>query len=155
MRWRLYAPTYSFVKWGFDVYLLDTVVISELRKAKPDAGVVRWISKREDDQLFISVVTLGEIERGIEKQRKGNPQFADGLSTWLESLTSLYGNRVLPVTPEIARRWGRLSAALGNQSADLLIAATAIAHDLEVVTRNSSDFIPTGVSVVNPYTRKI
>lgn len=133
------------------MFLLDTVIISELRKAKPDAGVMRWISKQEDDQLHLSVVTLGEIERGIEKRRKADPAFADTLAIWLENLTRLYSDRILPVTPGVARRWGRLSAQLGHDGADLLIAATALTHGLSVVTRNTSHFGPTGVDVINPF----
>ena len=108
------------------MFLLDTVIVSEIRKKKPDAGVLRWLSKQKDDQLFLSVVTLGEIERGIEKRRKADPGVADELAAWLKSLTRLYADRVLPVTPGIARRWGRLSAQLGHEGADLLIAATAL-----------------------------
>ena len=133
------------------MFLLDTVIISEVRKKKPDAGVLRWISKCSDEQLYLSVVTLGEIERGIEKQRKADPGFADDLTAWLESLERLYADRILPITPAIARRWGRLSAQLGHDGADLLIGATALAHDLTVVTRNTTHFEPTGVRLVNPF----
>lgn len=133
------------------MFLLDTVIISEVRKKKPDAGVLRWISKCSDEQLYLSVVTLGEIERGIEKQRKADPGFADDLTAWLESLERLYADRILPITPAIARRWGRLSAQLGHDGADLLLAATALAHNLTVVTRNTTHFKPTGVSLVDPF----
>ena len=133
------------------MYLLDTVIVSELRKRKPEAAVVRWISEQPDDQLFLSVVTLGEIERGIEKRRSADPGFADQLTAWLEGLTRMYGDRILPVTPSIALRWGRLSAQLGYDGADLLIAATALSHGLSVVTRNTSHFVPAGVAVINPF----
>ena len=135
------------------MFLLDTVIVSELRKKKPDVGVVRWISKQQEDQLHLSVVTLGEIERGIEKRRKVDPAFADALAAWLESLTRLYADRILPVTPGVARRWGRLSAQLGHEGADLLIAATALTYGLTVVTRNTGHFEPTGVSLINPFSR--
>jgi predicted nucleic acid-binding protein len=133
------------------MFLLDTVIVSEFRKKKPDTGVLRWMAKQHDDQLYLSVVTLGEIERGIEKQHKADPAFADELTAWLENLTRLYADRILPVTPTIARRLGRLSAKLGHDGADLLIAATALAHGLTVVTRNSSHFEPAGVTVINPF----
>lgn len=136
------------------MYLLDTVIISELRKTKPDAGVLRWVTGQQDNQLFLSVVTLGEIEKGIEKQRKAAAEFAAELTVWIEELIQLYADRILPVTPGIARNWGRLSARLGNDGSDLLIAATAQVHGLMVVTRNTSDFEPTGVKVLNPYSKK-
>jgi len=135
------------------MFLLDTVIVSELRKKRPDGGVVRWISKQQEDQLHLSVVTLGEIERGIEKRRKDDTEFADALAAWLESLMRLYADRILPVTPGVARRWGRLSAQLGHDGADLLIAATALTHGLTVVTRNAAHFKPTGVSLINPFSR--
>lgn len=135
------------------MFLVDTVIVSELRKKRPNAGVVRWVSKQQDDQLHLSVVTLGEIERGIEKRRKADAEFADTLTAWLENLIRLYADRILPVTPGVARRWGCLSAQLGHEGADLLIAATALAYGLTVVTRNASDFEPTGVNVINPFSR--
>jgi len=136
------------------MFLLDTVIISELRKTRPDTGVLRWISGQQDNQLFLSVVTLGEIEKGIERQRKVAPEFAAELAAWIEELIQLYADRILPVTPGIARNWGRLSARLGNDGADLLIAATAQEHGLVVITRNASHFEPTGVKVLNPYSKK-
>jgi len=133
------------------MFLLDTVIISELRKRQADEAVVRWVSQQEGDQLYLSVVTLGEIERGIAKRRSGDPKFADELEAWLEGLTRLYADRILPVTSGVARRWGRLTAQLGHESADLLIAATALTHGLTVVTRNTTHFAPTGVRLVNPF----
>jgi predicted nucleic acid-binding protein len=131
--------------------LLDTVVLSELRKPQPSTAVVHWLSSQRDSELFLSVVSLGEIERGIEKKRSSDPAFACVLERWLDDLVNLYGGRILPVTPVIARRWGKLSAGIGNDSADLLIAATAITHGFRVATRNMRHFAPTGVEVVNPF----
>lgn len=131
--------------------LLDTVVLSELRKPKPSTAVVQWLSRQRDSELFLSVVSVGEIERGIEKKRSADPAFAQALERWLDDLLSLYGDRILPVTPVIARRWGVLSARLGHDGADLLIAATAITHGLQVATRNMRHFTPTGVNLVNPF----
>ena len=113
--------------------------------------MVRWVSEQPAEQLHLSVVTLGEIERGIEKSRQGDAEFADTLAAWLESLIQLYADRLLPVTPIVARRWGRLSAQLGHESADLLIAATALTYGLTVVTRNIGHFKPAGVRVLNPF----
>ncbi len=129
--------------------LLDTVVLSELRKRRPNASVLAWLRQQSDDTLFVSVVSIGEIERGIAKAPDAD--FAQPLSGWLETLLRQYGDRVLPVTPAIARRWGRLSAELGHDGADLLIAATASAHRLTVATCNLRHFAPAGVQVVDPF----
>jgi len=131
--------------------LLDTVVLSELRKPQPAAAVIQWLADQRDSDLFLSVVSLGEIERGIEKKRESDPVFAGMLGRWLDDLLNLYGDRVLPITPAIARRWGILSARVGNDSADLLIAATALTHGLRVATRNVRHFAPTRVKIVNPF----
>jgi predicted nucleic acid-binding protein len=131
--------------------LLDTVVLSELRKRGTSPQVIRWLTGYQDSDLFLSVVSIGEIERGIERKRTIDPVFAALLTRWIEDLLRLYGDRILPVTSAIARRWGNLSARLGNDSADLLIAATALTHGLKVATRNVRHFAPTGVEVINPF----
>lgn len=131
--------------------LLDTVILSELRKRTPCAAVVNWLKAHEDNQLFISVVSIGEIERGIEKRRDADPAFAQTLTAWLDDLLRHHVDRILPITSEIARRWGALSARIGNNSADLLIAATALNHGLTVATRNIRHFTPTGVATINPF----
>lgn len=133
------------------MFLLDTVIVSELCKHTPNAGVASWALAQPDASLFLSVVTLGEIERGIEKQRRDDTAFANALEIWLEGLARAYADRILPITPAIARRWGRLSARIGHDGADVLIAATAQVHGLTVVTRNIGHFQPTGVRVVNPF----
>jgi toxin FitB len=135
-------------------YLLDTVVLSELRKKQPDPGVLQWVKARQGVDLFLSVVSVGEIERGIEKLRAPNPAFASELEQWLETLLGIYGDRILPVTHVEARVWGRLSSRLGNEGADILIAATAITNGLTVVTRNTKHFEPTGAKVLNPFRTK-
>ena len=132
-------------------FLLDTVVFSELRKAKPSRKVVQWIKAQKADSLFISVVSIGEIERGIEKARKSDAVFAAELEQWLETLLHLYADRVLQVSANAARLWGRLSARLGHDGADLLIAATALTHGSTVVTRNVKHFAPTGARVFDPF----
>ena len=133
------------------MYLLDTDVISELRRRRRNRNVVAWISNVSAADLFLSVVTIGEIELGIARQRVRNPSFAKHLADWLEVTLRAYEERILPLTVGIARRWGRLAAQLGNRQLDLAIAATALEHGLTVVTRNVSDFEPTGVTVLDPF----
>jgi toxin FitB len=133
------------------MFLLDTVTLSELRRRESDPMVVRWIKRQRTTDLFLSVVSVGEIERGIERQRAINPGFAEALAEWLDRVVILYGERILPFDLRAARRWGALSATLGNDSADLMIAATALENGFTVVTRNTSDFEPTGVPVLDPF----
>jgi hypothetical protein len=96
-------------------------------------------------------VTFFEIERGIERQRKTDPAFAKDLTAWLELTLRAFGDRILPLTVNIARRWGRLAAQLGNKELDLAIAATALEHGLTVVTGNTGHFARTGVPILNPF----
>ncbi|MCS3725790.1 type II toxin-antitoxin system VapC family toxin [Bradyrhizobium betae] len=136
------------------MFLLDTVTLSELRRTRRNPSVVAWMERQRTPDLFLSVVSIGEIERGIARQRAADPSFADALAAWLDRLLALYGAQILPFDLQTARRWGTLSAALGNESADLMIAATALEHGLTVVTRNVSDFKPAGVRIVNPFEGK-
>jgi predicted nucleic acid-binding protein len=135
------------------MFLLDTVVLSELRKPprQRNHNLVRWIERVSSQDLFISVVTIGEIERGIERQRRLDPSFAESLAGWLDAVLRTYEGRILPIDIAIARRWGRLSQQIGNKGLDLAVAATAFEHGLTVVTRNVSDFKPTEVAVVDPF----
>lgn len=133
-------------------YLLDTVVLSELRKRNRNPGIESWIPTVRHSQLFLSVVTFGEVERGISRQKKENPQFAETLAEWIETILRHYHDRILPVDARISRRWGQLSDQLGHGGVDLLIAATALEHGLIVVTRNVRHFESTGVCVLNPFT---
>jgi predicted nucleic acid-binding protein len=134
-------------------FLLDTVVLSELRKPsrQRNQDLVRWIGEIPSSDLYISVVSIGEIERGIERQRQMDPAFSQRLASWLETVVRTYEERILAVDVAIARRWGRLSQRIGNKGLDLAIAATALEHGLVVVTRNISDFEPTGVPVLDPF----
>ncbi|CUA90622.1 Predicted nucleic acid-binding protein, contains PIN domain [Chelatococcus sambhunathii] len=133
------------------MYLIDTDVLSALAKRRRDANVENWISRQRSSDLFLSVIGIGEIERGIALQRGKDPNFAAMLARWLDQVLTVYGDRVLPFDLASARRWGQLSAALGHHGADLQIAAIALEHGLTVVTRNVSDFEPTGVSVLDPF----
>jgi predicted nucleic acid-binding protein len=135
------------------MFLLDTVVLSELRKPlrRRNPNLVYWIQTVSSQDFFVSVLTIGEIERGIERQRQRNPQFAASLAAWVDLVLRTYEGRILPVDIAVARRWGRLSQQIGNKGLDLAIAATGLEHGLTVVTRNVSDFEGTGVSVLDPF----
>ncbi|MEA5444022.1 type II toxin-antitoxin system VapC family toxin [Cyanobium gracile] len=133
------------------MFLIDTMVLSELRRRQRDPGVVAWIGEQRHEDCFLSVVSIGEIERGLARQRVVDAAFARQLARWLDQLLRSYGDRLLPVDVAIARRWGRLSAELGHDGSDLLIAATALEHGLTVVTRNLRHFTPTGVPTLNPW----
>ena len=131
--------------------LLDTVVLSELRKSRPNAGVLAFLMAQPADSVFISTLTIGEIEAGIERQRSANPTFAADLAQWLAQTELQFAAFILPVTPAIAKLWGRLCVQTGNTGFDNLIAATALSHNLTMVTRNARHFAPTGVRVVDPF----
>ena len=131
--------------------LLDTMVLSELRKARPNAGAVIYLRSQAPDTVFLSAMTIGEIEAGIEKQRSVVPEFAEELSHWLAQIELQFAQFILPVTPAIAKLWGRLCVQTGNKGIDNLIAATALVHNLLVVTRNMKDFEVVGVRVFDPF----
>lgn len=133
-------------------YLLDTNVISELVRPKPAKVVLDWFENIPSEALHISVLTLGEIRKGVEQMPDGMRQ--EKLRLWLEhDLVDWFGARVLPVDMPIADRWGRLLALVGRPvpSIDSLLAATALHHELRVVTRNQKDFDYPGLQVVNPW----
>ncbi len=132
-------------------YLIDTCVLSELRKPKANPGVAVWMAGIQPDEAFLSVLILGEIRRGIELRRAKDPVAARALERWLLGLESHYADRILPVTAAIADRWGRLSPAQPLPVTDGLIAATALEHKLTVVTRNTDDFARAGVGLFDPF----
>lgn len=136
------------------MFLIDTVTLSELRRRERDPTVVKWFERQRTTDLFLSVISIGEIERGIARPRAPDPGFASALANWLDRVLTLYGDRVVPFDLRAARRWGTLSATLGNDSADIMIAATALEHGLTVVTRNVSNFEPCGVAVLDPFSRR-
>ena len=133
------------------MFLLDTDVISGLRRVDRNRELTEWVSAQRTADLFLSVVTIGEIERGITLQASRNPEFAGALAAWLDQLLDWYGDRVLGVDVATARRWGELSARIGHNSADLLIAATALVHGLTVATGNVRHFERSGARVFNPF----
>jgi predicted nucleic acid-binding protein len=132
-------------------YLLDTVIISELRKKNRNPQVENWFNSIPPSQAYLSAITIGEIENGIIKQQRINPAFATELSQWLEGLIRNYADNILPFTMPVARRWGQLCGELGRTDVDLMIAATALENRLTVSTRNVRHFEPTGVQIINPF----
>lgn len=132
-------------------YLLDTDILSAMRRKQRDPNLEKWLHSIQSADVYLSVVTLGEVERGISQQRRINPEFAEDLERWLDTILLRYEQRILPLSVSIVRRWGRLSGELGHSSADLMIAATALEHNLTVATRNTRHFEPTQVSLINPY----
>lgn len=137
------------------MYLVDTNVISEARKrSKANKGVKRYFKQVTDEQasVFISVVTVGELRRGVELIRhRGDIRQANQLEAWLKTLLADYREFILEIDEEIAQLWGRLRAPHPEHALDKQIAATALIHDLAVVTRNEKDFAKTGARVLNPF----
>jgi predicted nucleic acid-binding protein len=133
------------------MYLIDTNVLSALRRPERAPQVAAWLQGKPETSLFLSVITLGEIERGIRLQERRDPDFATDLRLWLDRTTLVFADRILEFGADDARIWGRLSAEIGHTGADLMIAATALHHGATVVTRNLDDFAPTGVALENPF----
>lgn len=134
-------------------YLLDTNVLSELRRKTPDAGVVAWMAIRPASTLYLSVLTLGELRKGIEGVADAKRRMV--LMDWLETdLPGFFAGRILAVDASVADRWGRLLAIAGRPlpAIDSLLGATAVQHGLRMVTRNTRDFEGLGVDVINPWT---
>ena len=131
-------------------YLLDTNVVSEMRKQKPHGAVVAWLTDLRDEQVFLSAVTMGELQAGIELTRRQDPEKAMEIERWVDQLEASY--QILPMDTASFREWGRL---MHGKSDDLvedgMIAATARKHDLIVATRNEDDFKQLNVQVFNPF----
>lgn len=135
-------------------YLVDTHVISEFVRLRPARNVVEWLERAPDTAFHVSVLSLGEIRRGVEMLADGARK--ETLRRWLElDLPEWFEDRVLPLTAAVADRWGRLLAKVGRPvpAVDSLLAATALEHDLRLVTRNERDFQYPGLEVVNPWVR--
>lgn len=133
-------------------FLLDTNVVSELRKRERCAPKVNaWAQSVEPNQNFLSVLVIGELTRGAILRRRTDRAAADALEHWIARLTHLYGDRILPITLEIAQEWGRLSALRPLPPENGLLAATAQVHRLTLVTRNTRNVQDLGISVLNPW----
>jgi predicted nucleic acid-binding protein len=133
-------------------YLIDTNVLSELRKGdRCDANVAEWFATIDEDELYLSVLVIGEIQRGADRVRRRDPKGADRLDRWIANITSTYGDRILPVTLPVARLWGSFGVPDPIPTVDGLLAATAIHHELVLATRNIKDVARTGVQYVDPF----
>jgi predicted nucleic acid-binding protein len=132
------------------MYLLDTNVVSELRKPKPHGGVLAWLQSVEDRHLHLSAVTLGEIQAGIEMTREQDPAKAAEIEAWADAVAATWN--VLPMDGASFREWARIMHRSSNTLIeDAMIAATARVHGLQIITRNIRDFQEFGVRVLNPY----
>jgi toxin FitB len=133
-------------------YLVDMNVLSEIRKGKAcDASVRRWWATVMADEVYLSVLVLGEIRRGIELRRRNDTIQANVLGAWLTRLETVYADRILNVDTAVADLWGRLQVPNPLPVVDGLLAATALVHDLALVTRNVGDVSTTGVRLVDPF----
>ncbi len=135
-------------------YLLDTNFLSEARKAKPDPGVLSFLQTEDPDSGFISVLTLGELRKGVtaKKLRDPDPNAASRLAAWIEGLEVSYADRILGIDLATARLWGEWSAERPRPVVDTLLAATAVVNNLTLVTRNIRDVRDTPVKLLDPWT---
>ncbi|MDE0343001.1 MAG: type II toxin-antitoxin system VapC family toxin [Deltaproteobacteria bacterium] len=133
-------------------FLIDTNIISEVRKGdRGNPAVAAWWSDVTEDDLWLSPLVLGEIRKGVELARRRNPRRAEGLEAWLADVMSGFGNRVLAVDTAVAEEWGRMNAVRPLPVVDALLAATAKANGLTLVTRNVSDMAGLDVDLLNPF----
>ncbi len=132
-------------------YLLDTNVVSELRRRRPDEAVLGWFDRATASELYLSVLTIGELRQGIESLRRRDPRGAEALESWHTGLLSAYADRIVPVDAAVADRWGRLNVPDRVPVVDGMLAATALVHGWTLVTRNISDVRRTGVQTLNPF----
>ncbi len=135
--------------------LLDTNIISEVRKsARCDPNVAAWYASIDDADIYLSVLVLGEIRKGVERARPNDPALARALEKWLDVVIRSFADRILPVDRAVADEWGRMSAKRPVSTVDALLAATAKVHGMTLATRNVSDVADLGVEFVNPFERR-
>jgi predicted nucleic acid-binding protein len=135
-------------------FLLDTNVVSEIRKGpRADKRVMRWLSEAEDGELHLSVLVLGELRQGVERLRTRDAASAERLDRWLRRLGEDYAGRILAIDEPVAQLWGRLNVPDPLPTIDGLMAATALVHDLTLVTRNTRDVARSGARLLNPFDR--
>lgn len=134
------------------MFLLDTNIVSELRKPNPNAGLMDWMEQTPSESLFLSVITLGEIQKGIDLKKAKDPNFKpERHEEWLFQLTRLYKDRILAIDMSVAHTWGKIMSLDSQHAIDGLIAATAIVHRLSIVTRNTKDLQCWSLEIVNPF----
>ena len=134
-------------------YLLDTNILSETRRSQPNRDVQEWIAAAKPEQLCLSVITIGEIGRGVTRLReRGDLRQAAAIQNWLDNIIGAFSTRIVPINVAVALRWATQSTAQLLPTADGLIAASATVHDLTLVTRNVKDFQRSGVRMLNPFT---
>jgi predicted nucleic acid-binding protein len=133
-------------------FLLDTNVVSEIRRKQPHPRVVSWFASVPASELFLSVLVVGEIRQGVERLARRDPAQAEVFRHWLKQLMAVYEDRVVPVTTEVAEAWGRLNVPDPLPVVDGLLAATALVRGWTLVTRNTADLATTGVHLLNPFT---
>ena len=132
-------------------YLLDTNVVSERRRPRPDVRVAKYVDSLRDEAIFLSVLTIGELRRGAQERAKVDRAHSRRLDAWIDGLETSFADRILPVDLETSTAWGKLAAQRPRTIVDTLIAATALTHNLCLVTRNTRDIADTGVTYFNPW----
>jgi predicted nucleic acid-binding protein len=135
-------------------YLLDTNVLSETRKKQPDAKVIAFLTNTDPSTIYISVLTLGELRKGVAQKRRTDPATAAALAAWVDGLEFGFADRILGIDTATAKLWGELSAQRPRPVIDTLLAATAIVHELTFVTRNTSDVQDIDVRLHNPFSKE-
>lgn len=132
-------------------YLLDTNILSETRKRKPAPEVLLWIDTAHQKDLFISVLTIGELVRGITQLRRTDPRAADSLGHWCQGIEKIFSNHIVDIDFSTAKIWGEMNSKRPYPVIDSLLAATALVHDMTLVTRNIKDIKDSGVTYLNPW----